>query len=864
MRTQTLVLLCILMLLFSITPTLAQDNVPPAEPDTEAFISTNFILQDTYTRILCVSQDGSCPTEISTTVPCLVSTCAHPEQTYPVSQNFDTIQAAAENAQPGDLIIIMPGRYAGVEIEATGGSDGAYIHFLGWGPPGSVIVDGPSDPTKSFLRHHFYFIAAHHYIIQNIAFENAENGAGVFFSGYFAGTGQFGHHFIVTDIYSHDNYSWGLHTTSASYMLIQDSVFTGSQDEHGMYLSGSGDHILVRRNVFQNNIASGLQINADPQTAIMEIFYWLQEATGDTCGWSEDDVDYTGPAQWSDMKACYDSQGLPDLGEFIEDGISQDIIIELNVMTGNGDVGGAAINLASVRDTTIRNNLVYGNFAGGITCWDNAYAEEKGLASSEFGCADGRIFNNTIVDESGNRGGLILTNDARNFEIFNNIIIRDRFDAYEIAYRSSDGLQSGHNYYSERYEDETPPASPEQNSITGFSVDEGLSQFMNPNFEPWIIEDGVWFSLNPNRPDYRPIGGSVLIRGGNPDIVIMYDLDGALRIGTEIGAYSGTTEILSPPETPPDNPPPTEAAAIPDSPPSAIGGTITYSLPDGHVYRIEATPGAQAEDITALLPGQNEGIDTGLNISPNGQWLIMQSERFDPDCAGWACAVLIPADLSSVEVLKADGFAIHPEGFAAVSNDGNLVIYEATDGPHAVDLYITHRQDSGWSTPAPLTAESPYQWHRAPAISADSTRVVFNCGDEPYENFSICEVNTDGTGFYVVLSSENAPAGLSGTDASLFGADYAPDGSIVFEAEWGGEQIWRLSPNATEPVLINPTYSNDNSPCVMPDGRIVSLWLDRPEGQGFHELKIMNADGSGDAMLVINIDIGDFGLGCGG
>lgn len=75
---------------------------------------------------------------------------------------------------------------------------------------------------------------------------------------------------IVLDVYSHGNYEWGMHTTATSYMLIQDSVFTNSEDEHGLYISGSGDHIIVRRNVFQGNSSAGLQINADPQTATLE------------------------------------------------------------------------------------------------------------------------------------------------------------------------------------------------------------------------------------------------------------------------------------------------------------------------------------------------------------------------------------------------------------------------------------------------------------------------------------------------------------------------------------------------------------------------------------------------------------------
>ena len=99
---------------------------------------------------------------------------------------------------------------------------------------------------------------------------------------------------------------------------------------------------------------------------------------------------------------------------------------------------------------------------------------------------------------------------------------------------------------------------------------------------------------------------------------------------------------------------------------------------------------------------------------------------------------------------------------------------------------------------------------------------------------------------------------------ALHHADYAPDGSIVFEGDWSGEQIWRLPENSSEPILVSPTFGNDNSPCVLSDGQIVSLWLDRPDGSGFHEMKIMNADGLQEQMLLQDVDVLDYGTGCGG
>lgn len=533
MRKAIIVLICLLAFgLFS------QTAMAAPESDTEAFLTANFDLQEAYNRVLCVSNGTPCPASVNTAVPCLTDGCSNSAQNYNIHSTYTTIQAGSDAALPGDLIIIMPGTYTGVEVEDKHGANNAYIHFLGWGEPGSVIVN---DEPGSY-RHHFYFINTHHYIIQNIAFENAGNGAGLFFSGYFSGTGKFSHHIIVMDVYSHDNYKWGLHTTQASYMVIQDSVFTGSTDEHGAYISGGGDHFLIRRNVFQGNIASGLQVNADPQTATAELFYFLQNETGNTCSWGEDDVEFTGSATWQDLKACYDSQGLPDLGEFIDDGISKNLIIEQNVATGNGAVGGGAINLASVRQSVIRNNVIYGNQAGSITCWDNAYAEDKGLDSSAFGCANVEVVNNTIVEQSGNRSAMVYMNDARNMTVYNNIIVRNRSDAYEISARSGQNLRSGANYYFAFDIFDSPgwitiDTDANSGSVTGFTVEQALTNFVNPNTNPWVTLGGAWPALNPNRPDFHPVENSVLVQMANPNYLPTTDFDGNVRTGTVAGAY---------------------------------------------------------------------------------------------------------------------------------------------------------------------------------------------------------------------------------------------------------------------------------------------------------------------------------------
>lgn len=263
---------------------------------------------------------------------------------------------------------------------------------------------------------------------------------------------------------------------------------------------------------------------------------------------------------------------------------------------------------------------------------------------------------------------------------------------------------------------------------------------------------------------------------------------------------------------------------------SSANGTITYRLPDGPVYRIAAQAGAAPENVSLALNALSAGSeDIWLNTSPDGKWLLLATDRFDAECVGWPCLATVSGDLSTGTAVRANGELIHPEGFSAVASGGNLIIYPGPGGPHTLDLWAVTRRDDGWSAPVLLTANSRYEFNHRPAISEDGRKVVFDGGNQPYgaEGTALCEVGTDGMGFRVVLTPADSPPGFPPTGA-LHHPDYAPDGSLVFEADWAGEQIWRLPLGAAMPVRVASQFGNDNSPCVLSDGRIVSLWLNRP------------------------------------
>ena len=293
----------------------------------------------------------------------------------------------------------------------------------------------------------------------------------------------------------------------------------------------------------------------------------------------------------------------------------------------------------------------------------------------------------------------------------------------------------------------------------------------------------------------------------------------------------------------------------------ATDNVITYSLDNNRVYRVAAQPNATPEDVSAALDALSSGSeDHLLNVSPNGQWLVLETDRFG--CSGWPCLAVVKADFSSGGAVTIDGGVVHPEGsISAISNNGDLVVYASQDGPHATDLYASVRSSGVWGAATLLTGSSTYNWHSMPALSADASTVLFDCdNDQSDVGEAICEAPTDGTGFRVVLTPADGPGPQYNP---LHSPDYAPDGSIVFEGDWDGETIWRLPAGSTTPVKVGG-HNNDNSPCVLPDGSIASLWMDRPGGPSTHELKVMRADGASYFMALTDVDVYDVGIGCGG
>lgn len=305
------------------------------------------------------------------------------------------------------------------------------------------------------------------------------------------------------------------------------------------------------------------------------------------------------------------------------------------------------------------------------------------------------------------------------------------------------------------------------------------------------------------------------------------------------------------------------------------GGDPTGSAPgEGHLafvlygepHVMPAQAGAGLRPLRAELDALAPGIDEPfVQLSSDGEWLLLSSERFHPECVGDPCLSRVPIAATSGEALvDPTGAPIRMEGGAAVGSGGTRVVFDGGGGPHATDLWLTSREADGWTSPLLLTAASPYAYHSVPSLHPSEPRVVFDCGDEPYggPGTAVCEVGLDGTGLVVVWSPAQAPAGTE-PGGALHHPSYTPDGGLVFEGAWTGEELWSLPLGAAEPVRIRSDRNNDNSPCALPDGRVASLWLDRPGGEGLHELELKSLDGATAEVILPGEDVLDVALGCG-
>src|SRR6185436_10597644 len=213
---------------------------------------------------------------------------------------------------------------------------------------------------------------------------------------------DFASHITVRNVTATNNGVWGIFTGHVNDLLIESNQTSGSIEQHGIYVSNSGDRPVIRDNVIFNNHGSGIHMNGDL------------------------------------------SQG--------GDGIISGAVISGNLIYNNAIPnttfptlgGGSGINMDGVQNSRIENNLVYNNHASGISLY-----KIDGAAGSS-----GNIVVNNTVDVAGDgRWALNIQNASINNTAFNNILLNENTGrgAIDISADSLSGFTSNYNAVVNRF-----------------------------------------------------------------------------------------------------------------------------------------------------------------------------------------------------------------------------------------------------------------------------------------------------------------------------------------------------------------------------------------------------------------------------
>ena len=297
---------------------------------------------------------------------------------------WKTLQHAADVVGPGDRVTVRAGNYAGFYLDASG-TTVAPIAFVA--DPG-VLINQPN-PVRT--QHGINLENASHVIIDGFSVTGMQR-AGVRSVG--VDGDELASFVTIRNVHSYNNGYWGILTGFVNDLLIENNVTNGSVNEHGIYVSNSGDRPVIRNNTSYGNRANGIHMNGDAS-----------------------------------------------LGG---DGLITGALVTGNTIYDNGVGGGSGINMDGVQNSRIENNLIYNNHASGISM----YQIDGGAGSS-----GNVVANNTIIEASDARWALNIQDGSINNTVRNNILLNNHASrgAIDISPDSLPGFTSNFNAVISRF-----------------------------------------------------------------------------------------------------------------------------------------------------------------------------------------------------------------------------------------------------------------------------------------------------------------------------------------------------------------------------------------------------------------------------
>jgi parallel beta-helix repeat protein len=264
-----------------------------------------------------------------------------------VATAWATLQHAADVVNPGDTVHVLNGNYQGFYLDRSGTS-GQPITFLAESLAVSVTGDNGTTPDGINVE------GAAYVVIDGFTVNNRTR------AGIRTALSEF---VTVRNCSCGGNGKWGIFSGFADDFTIENNVTYDSIDEHGIYVSNSGDRPIIRGNLVYDNHGNGIHMNGD------------------------------------------ESQG--------GDGTISDALVEANIIYGNGVGGGSGINMDGVSESVIRNNLLYDNHASGISLY---------RIDGATGAKDNLVINNTIINASNARWCINISNGSTGNTLRNNIL----------------------------------------------------------------------------------------------------------------------------------------------------------------------------------------------------------------------------------------------------------------------------------------------------------------------------------------------------------------------------------------------------------------------------------------------------------
>jgi parallel beta-helix repeat protein len=368
------------------------------------------------------------------------------------------IRRAIVASVPGDTVLVADGDYLGFDLEGMAGTASAVFAIRALGANANVL----STSDRSDNRDTIHVSFSSYVVLDGLRGSNANRAA--------VRVDQSDHVTVRNGTFG-NNATWGIFTDFSDDLLIENNECYGSVTQHGIYVSNSGDRPVVRGNRVHDNHASGIQLNADA------------------------------------------SQG--------GDGVISGAVVENNVIWNNGSGGGGAINLDGVHDSIVRDNLLYGNHASGITNFQIDGAEgPRGM----------QIVNNTIDMAADARWALLFKSSTGGNLVRNNVFGNRNANHGGITYGDATDVADTDSDFNI-----LDAVSPDDSTRVAL----GTWQAQGHELHSFSATLASLF-VNPAGGDYHLLGGSPAIDAGQTVSACPADLEGRARpVGPayDIGCY---------------------------------------------------------------------------------------------------------------------------------------------------------------------------------------------------------------------------------------------------------------------------------------------------------------------------------------